>query len=171
MRVCKICTHPFLGKIDKMLSEGVPTREIAERWSVSRDSVVRHGKNHLDRPVPATVGVVEPQRGILASSEMSFIDRIYFQQDVLHNLQGSLATVRDHVAVQKALLGLYSLEAQIRGLMVKPRENEDRLRSAVEAIRLYCGKHPQDDVTEVIEYVARSRRLDAEMLKAAYQSE
>lgn len=153
-----------------MIDEGASGGEVAERWGVSKDSVKRHIRNHRkDRQIAKTVAAASFPVAV-ASSQMAFMDRVYHQQDVLHSLQAGPLAIRDHVAIQRSLLGLYTLEAQVRGLMVKPRENEERLRSAVEAIRLYLTKYPKDKIDEVIAHVAKSRRLDPEMLKAAMES-
>jgi len=44
---CKICTHPQKEEIDKALLESQNITEIAKRFSVSYDSLLRHKKNHI----------------------------------------------------------------------------------------------------------------------------
>lgn len=45
-RVCTICSHYDIDKIDKQILEGISLRNIAERYSLSATSVHRH-KKHL----------------------------------------------------------------------------------------------------------------------------
>lgn len=45
-RTCTICEHPQRQKIDKLLVQGEPYRDIAGRFSLSRSALSRH-KEHL----------------------------------------------------------------------------------------------------------------------------
>jgi len=57
-RVCIACNHPEKEKIDKLLVEGKPIRNIAERFSLSSTSVYRH-KSHLNGTLIKAKGVKE----------------------------------------------------------------------------------------------------------------
>jgi hypothetical protein len=47
---CTICRHEKRDKIDVELEAGKPTRKLAVEFKVSRDSLVRHQRNHLQGP-------------------------------------------------------------------------------------------------------------------------
>ena len=44
---CKVCIHPDLATIDKLLLQGQSTRLIATQYNLTQSSVTRHFSNHL----------------------------------------------------------------------------------------------------------------------------
>jgi hypothetical protein len=46
-RVCSICTHRSRGQIDRELISGLPYRDIAGRFGLSKSSLERHASEHL----------------------------------------------------------------------------------------------------------------------------
>jgi hypothetical protein len=46
-RNCTICNHPNLSQINKRLIKGIALRSIADRWEVSKTSLIRHKTKHL----------------------------------------------------------------------------------------------------------------------------
>ena len=46
-RTCTICSHEKRAQIDKAVLSKRSIREIADRWSVSKTALHRHGKHHV----------------------------------------------------------------------------------------------------------------------------
>lgn len=46
-RKCSVCSHPERDKLDQALMVGETLRDIARRWSVSKDALARHKADHL----------------------------------------------------------------------------------------------------------------------------
>jgi hypothetical protein len=57
---CQVCRHPEVAEIDRLLLTGDEggTRPLAERYGVSRASLVRHRKHHMARALAAASGAV-----------------------------------------------------------------------------------------------------------------
>jgi hypothetical protein len=45
-RGCHTCTHESRGQIEFLLARGVPSRQVAERFGLKKDSCARHFRNH-----------------------------------------------------------------------------------------------------------------------------
>jgi hypothetical protein len=48
-RTCTVCHHSETHQINKAIIEGRTYRDIADAWSLSRSSLLRHAQNHLPR--------------------------------------------------------------------------------------------------------------------------
>jgi hypothetical protein len=60
-RSCTICRHPHRTAMEQVLSEAIPLRTIADRWSVSKTALIRHKADHLpERPMPPSPAVSQP---------------------------------------------------------------------------------------------------------------
>ena len=46
-RTCTVCAHPERAAIDRALVQGVPLRDIAGRYDLSKSAVERHQADHL----------------------------------------------------------------------------------------------------------------------------
>src|SRR5207253_3022318 len=69
-RKCSVCVHSQRSGIEQALLSGDSYRVVAQRWSVSRDAVVRH-RRHLATPL----GRVQEARDALQAS--SLLDQLH----------------------------------------------------------------------------------------------
>ena len=55
MRKCKTCSHAKVAEINSALVRGVPVRDIARQYGLSKDTVYRHRKNCFLRTLERAV--------------------------------------------------------------------------------------------------------------------
>lgn len=113
-RSCTVCTHPNRAEIDRALISGTALRDIARRWSVSKDAAARHKADHLPatltkakeaEDVAHAIDVVRQLRAINAAAlgvlrdardrkdgelVLKAVDRVYRQIELQAKLIGEL---------------------------------------------------------------------------------
>jgi len=94
MRTCSICSHQQRPEIDRALLEGIPLRDIAERWGVSKTAAHRH-KGHV-------AGVLRAQQALTVERLLSDLAdlqqralRLLTKAERTDDLRGALAATRE----------------------------------------------------------------------------
>ncbi len=76
---CKTCQHEDADMIDTLLSAGMSTYEVAEKYGLTNSAVERHRRNHLDQrtsaklPVPSDAEHWEGQLKALYDTAVEFL--------------------------------------------------------------------------------------------------
>ena len=65
-RTCTVCAHDARAKIDRALVASEPLRAIADRWSVSKTSLMRHKAEH----VPATLAKAQEAQEVARADDL-----------------------------------------------------------------------------------------------------
>jgi hypothetical protein len=98
---CKVCSSDFAKAVDRMIALGTSHSEIARIFDISRSSIGRHAKNHLNYEEAAV-------RQIIAREAEEA------QADIEEGISGALARrVYIDVAIQKGFESLINNEAPI----------------------------------------------------------
>jgi hypothetical protein len=98
---CKVCSSDFAKAIDRMIALGTSHSEIARIFDVSRSSIGRHAKNHLNYEEAAVRQIIarEAKEG---------------QADIEEGISGALARrVYIDVAIQKCFEALLDNSVQV----------------------------------------------------------
>jgi len=82
-RSCTVCNNPDRAEIEKDLVNGVSLRDIARQWSVSKDAVARHKKDHL----PANLTKAKEAHEVVQANDL-----LGQTQDLLTRARGILDT-------------------------------------------------------------------------------
>ncbi len=72
-QTCSICNHSDRLQIEASLIAGMPLRDIARQFSVSKDSVARHKRNCMQPAITAVQAKQEEQSAWTALSEMEWM--------------------------------------------------------------------------------------------------
>ena len=65
-RTCTVCAHDARANIDRALVASEPLRTIADRWSVSKTSLMRHKAEH----VPATLAKAQEAQEVARADDL-----------------------------------------------------------------------------------------------------
>jgi hypothetical protein len=126
---CTICSHKARASIEVAIVNRVPARAIAARFEVSKDAVMRHGRNHLtptqraalltaQRP-PATAVDLEALRTTESEGLLCQLvaQRARLQQSA--ELALELGDVRASVAAEGAITSNLALVGKLLGQLVQ----------------------------------------------------
>jgi hypothetical protein len=125
-RPCTVCTHDRRHQIEIALTHHVPARVLADRFSLGKDSILRHAKNHLS-PIQ--------RAAILSAQKPSVIDldalRATESEGLLSQLVGQrarlqqsselvleLGDVRASISAESAITANLSLVGKLLGQLV-----------------------------------------------------
>lgn len=86
-RTCTICNHPKREPIERSLLSGNPLRTIAERWSVSKTSLLRHKTDHL------SASLVKSQEAKEVLRADNLLDQVRALQTRTENLFGEAENI------------------------------------------------------------------------------
>ena len=116
-RTCTICAHNERNAIDHALVKGTALRTIADHWSVSKTSLIRHKADHLPTALVKANGAAEAAHGddLLAKVVQLEADarRIGAKAEKAKDLRGALMGVRELTRVIELLAKLRGeLESQ-----------------------------------------------------------
>lgn len=122
-RTCTVCAHDARAEIDHALVASEPLRTIADRWSVSKTSLMRHKADH----VPATLAKAQEAQEAARADDL-------------------LAGVRDLQARTLAILEAAEEESQHRIALAAIRE----ARSNQELLAKLLGELDQRPAVNVV---------------------
>lgn len=71
MPKCSICIHPQRAEIDKALIAGLVLRDVAQRFTTSRDALFRHKRDHLVQQIERAERQIEAkiERAVIRQEE------------------------------------------------------------------------------------------------------
>ena len=157
-RRCTICQHPQLAEIDEALVRGVPLRDIAGQYGVTRSALQRHAGAHL----PAALS--RARRAQEAVRADSLLDQVVGLRDHALAVLGRAEKAQDHrsaLAAIREARGCVELLARLAGeLEERPVVNIQTLYATVE------WQQVQALVMEVLEPHLEARRKLVEGLAA-----
>ena len=111
-RTCTICVHDKHEEIDQALVKGTTLRTIADHWSVTKTSLIRHKADHLPAALVKANGAAEAAHGdgLLAKLESIEGEARALLKDAKEakDLRAALMAVRE-------LTRLLDLLARLRG--------------------------------------------------------
>lgn len=116
-RTCTICTCEHRTEIEEAIVAGTPYRDIARRWGVSRDAVMRHKRDHLS---PAIVAVAAERE---AAGTRSLVDRV---EDLITRTERILTAAERSGGVTTALAAVRELRELLRLMGAASGELNDR---------------------------------------------
>ena len=122
-RTCTVCAHDARAKIDRALVASEPLRTIADRWSVSKTSLMRHKAEH----VPATLAKAQEAQEVALADDL-------------------LAGVRDLQARTLAILEAAEEASQHRTALAAIRE----ARSNLELLAKLLGELDERPAVNVV---------------------
>ncbi len=109
---CTVCAHPERKAIDEALITGMPLREIARRWAVSKDAASRHRK-HVS---PALARVVSRRRADAGPrSALDRLEELYGRASVVLAAAEREGQASLSLAAIRELRGLVEMLAKITG--------------------------------------------------------
>lgn len=176
-RACTVCRHPERQRIEALHTAGVSLDRLAEKFSVHRDAIWRHCREHISEQT--RVGyLIGPARiaelGEIAAEESeSILDYLVILRSAIFGMLDQRAIAGDHVAVATlsgratdVLREIGRLTGQISALtsstIINVTHNTAILNSAPFAelqsgLLEVCARHPEarQDI------VALFRQLDA----------
>jgi hypothetical protein len=82
-RNCTVCRHPQRQEIEADLQAGLPYRDVARRYSISKDAVSRHRASHVSLHTTPALATVSKVMALLNQAETASM------------WNGTLVTVRE----------------------------------------------------------------------------
>lgn len=153
-RVCTICHHPKLLKIDRQLLRGERLSAVARQFKISEDAVGRH-RQHMRAAMlkaDSASGAPELAYGRTLIGELkairSDIERLQSDAEHRRDIRSALCAIRERVA-------LVEFEARLSGQIDTKQRNElhvhlppDRALAVAEA---YVARHGADRPIPVLQ--------------------
>jgi len=158
--MCSICSHPERGRIEMLRASGVSLDSLATTFSVTRDSVFRHMKNHVnrDRIAALMLGPAQVERLAIAAAKESgtILDHLTIVRSVLltrflasAEVGDSDATARTAGKLLLALRQLAELSGELRATAGITVNNSLTVITAspvwvdlTNSLLAVCRKHP-----------------------------
>ncbi len=73
-RTCTVCAHPALADINRALVAGVPFRDIAGQYHLSKSAVERHQAEHLPKLLTKAAEAAEVRQALDVLQQLKFVN-------------------------------------------------------------------------------------------------
>ena len=118
---CIVCRHEQRQQIEEDLFRGTPLRTIADQWSISKTSLIRHrGSGHIQQ------SLVKAGEATEVSRADSLLDHVQHIRDrALRILDEAAEDPRLGLMAIREIRGVLQLLGQVSGELPKPPERAD----------------------------------------------
>lgn len=165
---CKSCAHPDAKRINQQIARGVSDSAIASGLGIDRRSIQRH-RTRCIAPMVRSVqnriaeSVAKTEISVRAEVMLPVLDKIKLLQD---RIVGDLEETPkpDRVPLYRELRGALQEEAKLCGLYQENRENEAKVKKALDDIKAYLKEQDSVDREAVITAFATGRSIPRETL-------
>jgi len=118
MALCSVCKHEDIKAINSLLTKGASIRDVSRQYSVTRPSVDRHKRNHLEKKILAANKRAEEKtilsaQGILEESQGLFNKMKGLLEDLEEKGTDSELTMKAHRECNRSLELLARLCGQL----------------------------------------------------------
>lgn len=110
-RKCSICAHKNRSEIERSLVSGASYRVVAQRFSVSRDAVVRH-RRHI---APASPSALQPHHIFGSGTLIEELRSLTVEAQRLKEKAETAGDFRTALAAVRELCRIVELVAKLRG--------------------------------------------------------
>jgi Psq-like protein len=147
MSNCTICKHLERDAIDRAIVSGKSQRQLARIFNVSRDSILRHSRQH----VPVTIAKSEDATVLAHADDLvGQISRLEEEATRLQAVAEQSGEVRAAIAALRERTRLTELRAKVAGELKPPQVNILNLNvdeeTAKRAMHAYLAKTQQREL-------------------------
>lgn len=165
---CKACSDPRVKEINAAIVSNQPIRAIAIQFGIGRGPLTNHANKHVKSLIKKAQAEIEKavvKKALSFREEINYpvIDKIKLLQDrIVADLEATAQA--DRVPLYRELRGALQEEAKLCGLYQENRENDAKVKKALDDIKAYLKEQDAVDREAVITAFATGRNIPRETL-------